>query len=101
MANDVEAYQADGADVINSRGSVVRGNSLSHNNWDGLVLITSPESRITGNQLDANGNNGTEVNGGSDGVTVSGQQRRRQPALRHRARRGPGGPCRRQHREAQ
>jgi parallel beta-helix repeat protein len=72
VANDVEAYQADGADVINSGGSVVRGNSLSRNNWDGLVLITSPDSRITGNQLDANGNNGSEVNGGSDGVTVSG-----------------------------
>jgi parallel beta-helix repeat protein len=72
VANDVEAYQADGADVINSRGSVVRDNSLSRNSWDGLVLITSPDSRITGNQLDANGNNGSEVNGGSDGVTVSG-----------------------------
>ena len=72
VANDVEAYQSDGADVLNSGGSVVRGNSLSHNSWDGLVLIASPGSRITGNQLDANGNNGTEVNGDSDGVTVSG-----------------------------
>ncbi|HET6171499.1 MAG TPA: right-handed parallel beta-helix repeat-containing protein [Gaiellales bacterium] len=71
VANDVEAYQADGADVLNSRGSVVRGNSLSHNSWNGLVLIESPGSRITGNQLDANGNNGTEVNGGSDAVTVA------------------------------
>ena len=71
VANDVEAYQADGVDVINSGGSVVRGNSLSRNNWDGLVLLASPGSRITGNQLDANGNNGSEVNGESDGVTVS------------------------------
>jgi parallel beta-helix repeat protein len=72
VANAVEAYQADGADVINSGGSVVRGNSLSRNSWDGLALLASPASRITGNQLDANGNNGTEVNGGSDGVTVAG-----------------------------
>jgi parallel beta-helix repeat protein len=72
VANDVIAYQSDGADVLNSRGSVVRGNSLSHNNWNGLVLIASPDSRITGNELDDNGNNGTEVNGDSDGVTVSG-----------------------------
>jgi parallel beta-helix repeat protein len=70
VANAVEAYQADGADVINSRGSVVLGNSLSHNSWDGLVLIGSPGSRIAGNQLDANGNNGTEVNGGSDSVSI-------------------------------
>jgi parallel beta-helix repeat protein len=72
VANDVEAFQSDGADVINSGGSVVRGNSLSHNSWDGLVLLTSPQSRITGNRFDANGNNGIEVNGDSDGVTVSG-----------------------------
>ena len=36
------------------------------------MLIASPGSRIIGNRLDANGNNGTEVNGDSDGVTVSG-----------------------------
>jgi parallel beta-helix repeat protein len=72
VANAVEAYQADGADVINSSGSVVFGNSLSHNSWDGLALLESPGSRIIGNQLDANGNNGTEVNGGFDSVTVAG-----------------------------
>jgi parallel beta-helix repeat protein len=72
VANDVDAFQSDGADVLNSRGSVVRGNSLSHNSWNGLILLGSPESRITGNQLDANGNNGTEVNGDSDAVTVAG-----------------------------
>jgi parallel beta-helix repeat protein len=72
VANDVEAYQSDGADVLDSPDSLVRGNSLSHNSWDGLALLASPGSRITGNQVDANGNNGTEVNGESDGVTVSG-----------------------------
>jgi parallel beta-helix repeat protein len=71
VANDVEAYQADGADVLNSPGSAVRGNSLSHNSWNGLALIASAESRITDNQFDANGNNGTEVNGDSDGVMVA------------------------------
>ena len=41
VVNDVEAYQADGADVLNSPGSAVRGNSLSHNSWNGLALIAS------------------------------------------------------------
>jgi parallel beta-helix repeat protein len=72
VANDVEAYQADGADVLNSRGSVVRGNKLSHNSWNGLALIKSPGSRIAGNEFDANGNNGVEVNGGSDSASVTG-----------------------------
>jgi parallel beta-helix repeat protein len=74
VANDVDAYQSDGADVLNSPGSVVRGNSLSHNNWDGLVLISSPSSRVVSNELDDNGNNGTEVNGGSDGVWITGNR---------------------------
>src|SRR5882672_7500320 len=57
VTNDVEAYQADGADILNSGGSLVRGNRFSRNNWNGLALLTSPGSRITGNQLDTNGNN--------------------------------------------
>ena len=71
VVNDVKAFQADGADILNSRGSLVRGNKLSHNSWNGLVLIESPRSRIAGNELDGNGNNGTEVNGGSDSVSVT------------------------------
>jgi parallel beta-helix repeat protein len=71
VANDVEAYQSDGADVIGSPDSVVRGNSLSHNSWNGLALLASPGSRITGNELDDNGNNGAEVNGDSDAVMVA------------------------------
>jgi large repetitive protein len=71
ISNDVVAYQADGADVLSSPGSVVQGNNLSHNNWDGLALIESADSQVIGNGLDANGNNGTEINGGSDRVVVS------------------------------
>ena len=71
VVNDVKAFQADGADILNSRGSLVRGNKLSHNSWNGLVLIESPRSRIARNELDGNGNNGTEINGGSDSVSVT------------------------------
>ena len=51
---------------------MVRGNKLSHNAWNGLVLIDSAGSRIAGNELDDNGNNGTEVNGKSDSTSVTG-----------------------------
>jgi parallel beta-helix repeat protein len=71
VANDVDAYQSDGADVLRSGGSLIAGNRLSHNSWDGLVLIESSESRIVRNQFDANGNNGTEVNGASDAVSLT------------------------------
>jgi parallel beta-helix repeat protein len=71
VANDVEAFQADGADVLDSPDSLVRGNGFSHNSWNGLALFGSPGSRITGNDVDDNGNNGTEVNGDSDGVLVA------------------------------
>jgi large repetitive protein len=70
VANDVLAYQSDGADVIGSAGAVVQGNRLSHNSWNGLALFESAGSRVLGNELDANGNNGTEVNGGSDSTWV-------------------------------
>ena len=66
------AFQSDGIDVLNSPGALVQGNRLSHNNWNGLVLIASSHSRVVGNDLDANGNNGTEVNGASDSVWMTG-----------------------------
>jgi parallel beta-helix repeat protein len=72
VANDVQAWQSDGVDVLNSPGSVVRDNELSHNAWDGLALIDSAGSRIAGNELDGNQNNGTEVNGTSDSTSVVG-----------------------------
>ncbi len=62
VANDVKAYQSDGAVVLKSRGILVRSNKLSHNAWNGLALFESPGSRIVGNEFDANGNNGTSVN---------------------------------------
>ena len=101
VANDVKAYQSDGADVLNSRGSVVRGNKLSHNAWNGLVLIDSASSRIAGNEFDDNGNNGTEVNGKSDSTSVTSNARRRQQGHRHRGRLRSERPCRRQLRQGQ
>jgi parallel beta-helix repeat protein len=71
VSNDVAAYQSDALDVLNSSATLVQGNHLSHNNWDGLALIQSPSSRIIGNRFDVNGNNGVEVNGGSDGVWMA------------------------------
>jgi parallel beta-helix repeat protein len=71
IANDVTAYQVDGVDVLDSQGSLVQRNRLSRNVWNGLALIGSPASRIVGNEFDANGNNGTEVNGASDDVWVT------------------------------
>jgi parallel beta-helix repeat protein len=49
----------------------VQRNRLSRNVWNGLALIGSPASRIVGNEFDANGNNGSEVNGASDDVLVT------------------------------
>jgi parallel beta-helix repeat protein len=74
VQNVVSAFQSDGIDVLNSPGALVQGNRLSHNNWNGLVLIASSGSRIVGNDLDANGNNGTEVNGASDSVWMTGNE---------------------------
>jgi parallel beta-helix repeat protein len=74
VSNDVQAFQSDGADVIASEGTLVQGNRLSHNNWNGLVLLESAHSRMIGNVLDGNGNNGTEVNGGSDSTWVVGNR---------------------------
>ncbi len=72
VANDVSAWQADGADVVDSPGSLVQGNRLNHNAWDGLALIGSANSRVVGNELNGNANHGTEINGGCDNVAVTG-----------------------------
>jgi parallel beta-helix repeat protein len=74
VANSVHAFQSDGIDVLFSAGALIQGNHLSQNNWDGLVLIQSPRSRVVGNELDANGNNGMEANAGSDFISVSGNR---------------------------
>ena len=70
VSNDVNAFQADGVDVLDSPGSVVAGNRLARNSWNGLALINSAKSRIAHNTLDYNRNNGTEVNGTSNSVAV-------------------------------
>jgi parallel beta-helix repeat protein len=77
VSNDVKAFQADGVDVLDSPGSVVTGNRLVRNSWNGLALINSANSRIAHNALDDNGNNGTEVNGTSNSVTVAANRARR------------------------
>jgi parallel beta-helix repeat protein len=70
VSNDVKAFQSDGVDVLDSPGSLVARNRLARNSWNGLVLINSARSRIAGNALDGNQNNGTEVNGASDATVV-------------------------------
>ena len=99
VANDVKAFQSDGADVLNSPGSLVRGNKLSHNTWNGLVLIESAGSRIAGNEFDDNGNNGTEVNGESDSTSVTGNSADGNTGHRHRRRLRQNAARRRQHRQ--
>lgn len=70
VSNDVKAFQSDGVDVLSSPGALVSRNRLVRNSWNGLALIDSARSRIAGNTLDRNPNNGTEVNGASDGTVV-------------------------------
>ena len=70
VSNDVHAFQADGVNVLDSPGSVVRRNRLVRNSWNGLVLIGSAGSQVAHNALDGNGNNGAEVNGASNSVAV-------------------------------
>ncbi|MDX6535893.1 MAG: large repetitive protein [Gaiellales bacterium] len=72
VSNHVVAFQSDGVDVLGSAATVVSGNRLDNNNWDGLVLIASPGSRVSANALSGNGNNGVEVNGASDSTSVTG-----------------------------
>jgi parallel beta-helix repeat protein len=70
VSNDVDAFQSDGVDVLDSAGSLVRGNRLVRNSWNGMVLLGSARSRIEHNTLDGNKNNGAEVNGKSNAVAV-------------------------------
>jgi parallel beta-helix repeat protein len=70
VANAVKAFQSDGVDVLTSPGTLIRGNRLVRNAWNGAVVLFSPHSRVAGNVLDGNGNNGLEVNGASDRTAV-------------------------------
>ena len=60
--------------MLGSPGVVIRGNRLVRNSWNGVVVIESPDSQVVRNALDGNGNQGIEVNAGSDGVVVAGNR---------------------------
>jgi parallel beta-helix repeat protein len=72
ISNDVSAYQSDGVDVASSEGTTVSGNRLVHNAWDGMFVYLSPHTLIVGNDIEGNGNQGTELNSGSDGSVLVG-----------------------------
>jgi parallel beta-helix repeat protein len=55
---------------------VVRNNQLNRNSWNGAVVIESPDSKVVRNTLDGNGNQGVEVNAGSDRILVAGNRAR-------------------------
>jgi parallel beta-helix repeat protein len=76
VSNHVKAFQSDGVDVLDSPGALVARNRLVRNSWNGLALINSARSRVTGNTLDRNPNNGAEINGASDGTVVTGNRAR-------------------------
>jgi parallel beta-helix repeat protein len=76
VRNDVVAFQSDGVDVLSSAGTTVSGNRLVDNAWNGMVVIGSPATRVIGNALDGNQNQGIEVNAGSDGTLLAGNHAR-------------------------
>jgi parallel beta-helix repeat protein len=76
VTNDVSAFQSDGVDVLSSAGTTVSGNRLADNAWDGMVAIDSPHTRIIGNAINGNQNQGVEVNFGSDGTLLAGNSAR-------------------------
>jgi parallel beta-helix repeat protein len=76
ITNDVIAFQSDGVDVISSAASLVSRNTLSHNSWNGLFVVSSPRATITWNSLNDNPNQGVEVNADSDHVVVAHNQAR-------------------------
>jgi parallel beta-helix repeat protein len=71
ITNDVSAFQSDGVDVISSAGTTISGNTLAKNAWNGMVVLSSPRTIVVGNELDGNQNQGTEVNFGSDHTVVA------------------------------
>jgi parallel beta-helix repeat protein len=72
VMNDVTAFQSDGVDVLSSAGTTLSGNRLANNAWNGSVVIDSPRTRVLGNALNGNQNQGIEVNLGSDGTLLAG-----------------------------
>jgi parallel beta-helix repeat protein len=76
VKNDVVAFKSDGVDVLSSAGTTVSGNRLTDNAWNGMVVVDSPATRVIGNALDRNQNQGVEVNAGSDGTLLAGNHAR-------------------------
>jgi parallel beta-helix repeat protein len=76
VMNDVSAFQSDGIDVLSSAGTTISGDRITDNAWNGIFVLASPRTRIIGNTLDGNQNQGTEVNSGSDGALLAGNRAR-------------------------
>jgi parallel beta-helix repeat protein len=72
VTNDVSAFQSDGVDVLSSAGTTIKGNRITNNAWNGMFVLASPRTRVIGNSLDGNQNQGIEVNLGSDGTVLAG-----------------------------
>jgi large repetitive protein len=74
VTNDVTAYQSDGVDVLFSADTVLSGNRVARNAWNGMFVIASPGARIVGNTFAGNQNQGIEVNAGSDHALLVGNR---------------------------
>ena len=74
VTNEVTAYQSDGVDVLSSADVLVSRNTIANNAWNGMFVLLSPGTRVIGNALDGNQNQGVEVNSGSDGTLLSGNR---------------------------
>jgi parallel beta-helix repeat protein len=72
VTNDVSAFQSDGVDVLSSARTTVSWNRIANNAWNGMFVFDSPRTRVIGNSLDGNQNQGIEVNLGSDGTRLAG-----------------------------
>ena len=71
ISNAVQAFQSDGIDVLGLPGAVISGNRIVRNAGTASVAIESPHSQLVRNVLDGNGNQGIEVNAGSDASFVA------------------------------
>ena len=72
VMNDVSAFQSDGVDVLSSARTTLSGNRIVNNAWNGVFVLGSPGTRVIGNALDGNQNEGIEVNLGSDATLLAG-----------------------------
>jgi len=70
VTNHVAAYQSDGVDVLSSAATIISGSRVVSNAWNGLFVVDSPRTRVVGDALVGNQNEGVEVNAGSDGTVL-------------------------------